>query len=343
MRSATSLRAVRTATLAVLLLLPLVALPRTARGQSDSGLPRLEAELQRLIPLSAGKMGIGVVHLETGRELFLNGDEGFPMASTFKVPIAVQFLTLVDQGKARLDSIVSLKPSDLHPGSSTLSNLFDDPGVSLSLRNMIELMLLISDNSATDIMLKAAGGAGAVNARLAALDVSGISVNRPTIALIADAIGVKQLPPESEWNPKLFQGLAQSVSETDRKAAAAAFYKDPRDTATPRGMARLLEKIWMRQALSETNSALLLDIMYRCQTGQERIKGMLPPNIPVAHKTGTLGLGVAGDVGIVDLPGDAGHVIIVAYVKESTKDTPAQEKAIAQVARAAYDYFVFNK
>ena len=55
------------------------------------------------------------------------------------------------------------------------------------------------------------------------------------------------------------------------------------------------------------------------------------------------GLGVAGDVGIVDLAGDAGHVIIVAYVKESTKDTPAQEKAIAQVARAAYDYFVFNK
>jgi len=48
-------------------------------------------------------------------------------------------------------------------------------------------------------------------------------------------------------------------------------------------------------------------------------------------------------VGILDLPGDAGHVIIVAYVKESTKDTSAQEKAIAQVARAAYDYFLFNK
>ena len=53
-------------------------------------------------------------------------------------------------------------------------------------------------------------------------------------------------------------------------------------------------------------------------------------------------LGVANDVGIITLPNNAGHVALAIFVKESTADTPAQEKTIAQVARAVYDYFLFR-
>ena len=157
--------------------------------RSDDGIARLQREVVRLSAISGGKVGVGVIHLESGRELFVNADESYPMASTYKVPIAVQLLTRVDSGKVRLDSMVALKPSDLHPGSGTLTQLFDDPGVSLSVRNLLELMLLISDNSATDITLRTAGGGAAVNARLTTLGIGGISVNRPTVELIADAIG----------------------------------------------------------------------------------------------------------------------------------------------------------
>ena len=52
----------------------------------------------------------------------------------------------------------TIQPGDLHPGSGTLTELFDDPGVVLSVRNLLELMLLISDNSATDVVLRVAGG-----------------------------------------------------------------------------------------------------------------------------------------------------------------------------------------
>jgi beta-lactamase class A len=106
-------------------------------------------------------------------------------------------------------------------------------------------------------------------------------------------------------------------------------------------MARLLQKVWRREALSAANSELLLDIMLRCQTGANRLKGLLPPGVDVMHKTGTLGLGVANDVGIIRLPDGAGHVVVAVFVKESTADTATQERAIAQVARAAYDYFLF--
>ena len=187
---------------------------------SDPGLARLESELKRLSAIAQGTVGIGIIHLESGRELFVNGSEPFPMASTYKVPIAVQMLTKVDRGTARLDSMITVAPSDLHPGSGTLTNLFDDPGVALSLRNLMELMLLISDNSATDMVLKAAGGGKAVNERLAALGVQGISVDRPTIALIADAIGITDLGPESGWSMAAFRDKARAVSDAQEKQAA---------------------------------------------------------------------------------------------------------------------------
>lgn len=321
-----------------MLLLPTAALAQ----RSDEGLARLERELVRLSAIAGGKVGVGIIHLETGRELYVNADEPYPMASTYKVPIAVQLLTRVDSGTVRLDSMIALTPSDLHPGSGTLSNLLNDPGVTLSVRNLLELMLLISDNSATDIMLRAAGGGSAVNGRLAALGISGISVDRPTIDLIADAIGVRDLPPPEQRTLALFSARAAAVTQDTQRDAAKAFYNDRRDTATPRGMASLLRAIWQRKGLSEASALLLLDIMRRCETGGNRIKGLLPPATQVMHKTGTLGIGIANDVGIVRLPDNAGHVVLAVFVKESPKDVAAQERTIAQIARAVYDYFLFK-
>jgi beta-lactamase class A len=333
------MRATRAIVVASLLAQPVIAYAQPAR---DPALSRLEAEIQHLGAISQGKVGVGIIHLESGRELFINRDEAFPMASTYKVPIAVQLLTLIDSGKVRLDSMITLGPTDLHPGSGTLTSLFNKPGVSLSVRNLMELMLLISDNSATDILLRTAGRGPAVNARLATLGVRGISVDRPTVALIADAMGVKNLPPENELTLERFGQLMRSVTPEERRAAGERFSQDRRDTSTPEGMARLLEKIWRRQAVSGASSDLLLDMMRRCQTGPMRIKGMLPPNTVVMHKTGTLSNGITDDVGIVTLPNDAGHLVLTVFIKDAKADVEAQERAIAQIARAAYDYFLFN-
>ena len=334
----------RSLLIALAVVVPAVGLQAQADGggRGDPSLPRLEQELSHLASFSGGKVGVAAIHLESGREVFLNRDEPFPMASTYKVPIAVQLLTLVDNGRMRLDSMITLTPSDLHPGSGTIANLLDDPGVSLSLRNYLELMLLISDNSATDIVLRTAGTGTAVNARLRALGVSGISVDRPTVRLIADAIGIQNLPPENELTIKRFGELADAVPEAAQKAAAQQLYRDRRDTATPEGMARLLAKIWRGEALSRANTDLLLDVMRRCETGALRIKGLLPADVVVMHKTGTLNIGVANDVGIITLPNNAGHVALAVFVKESTSDTATQERAIANVARAVYDYFLLH-
>jgi len=307
------------------LLLLLLTLPLLAADD------RLQNEITRLAKITDGEVGLSAIHIESGRR--------FPMASAFKVPIAVQLLSRVDRGEIRLDQMITIEPHDLHPGSGTLSNLFKQPGVSLSVRNLMELMLLISDNSATDIVLRLAGGPEDVTSKMRALGITGINVNRPTVRLISEWLGA-DLPPEKDWTPDLFGKLYSSITPETRKAAEARFNVDPRDTAQPAAMADLLEKIYSKKLHKPETAELLLDIMRRCQTGDARIKGMLPPDTVIAHKTGSIG-GTINDVGIVTLPDNAGHVVLALFVKQGTK-SEASEKAIAQISRAVYDYFLFS-
>jgi beta-lactamase class A len=319
-------------------LLASIAALRLAGASPDTD--RLQSEVSRLARITDGVVGVSALHIESNRRFAFHPDDRFPMASAFKIPIAVELLARVDRGEVRLDQMVNIEPHDLHPGSGTLSALFNKPGVSLSVRNLLELMLLISDNSATDIVLRLAGGPQLVTAKMHELGISGIDVSRPTVNLIADWVGAK-LPPENEWTPDTFGKVFDSVTSDQRKQAADRFNQDPRDTAQPGAMAALLEKIYRKQLHKPETAALLLDILYRCQTGDARIKGILPPGTEVAHKTGSIG-GTINDVGIISLPDDAGHVVLALFVKQGTK-SEASERAIAQISRTIYDYFFFTE
>ncbi len=312
-----------------------------ARAADSPPAAKLEREMARLAAAAGGMVGAAAVHIESGIAASINGRERFPMASSYKVPIAVQLLTRVDQGEERLDRMIPLERSDLHPGSGTLSDLFNKPGVVLSVRNLLELMLLISDNSATDVVLRLAGGPDSVNARMRAFGIDGITVSRPTALLIADWQGVRDLPPEKEWSPEMFRARARGVTAEDRAAAAQRFPGDPRDAATPESMARLLVAIHRRELLKPDTAELLVDIMQRCRTGDARLKGMLPQGTVVAHKTGTIGT-TTNDVGILTLPAETGHVALAVFVKASEKEGAARERVIAEIARAAHDFFLFR-
>jgi len=78
----------------------------------------------------------------------------------------------------------------------------------------------------------------------------------------------------------------------------------------------------------------------RCLTGNGRIRGLLPPNTTVFNKTGTINK-VMNDVGIVKLPGDAGHIVVVIFIKDTKLGDDEREKTIAHIARSLYDYFLF--
>jgi len=140
---------------------------------------------------------------------------------------------------------------------------------------------------------------------------------------------------------KVMNEKYNDLSKEAMREASNKFEEDPRDTATPKAMAELLQMIWSNKILRKESSEILLDIMSRCQTGEDRLKGLLPTDTYVAHKTGTIG-STTNDVGIIRLPNNKGNIVVVAFVKDSELDIPVRERAIAHVSRAVHDYFLFN-
>ena len=303
-------------------------------GQTES----LERDLEKHAKESGGEMGLAAIHIETDRRITLNSSERFPMASTYKLPIAIQLLMLVAEGKEQLERIIKLEARDIRPGGLPLTDKDEFAERSVSIRDLLELMLTGSDNSASDVILRLAGGPQAVTARMRALGIRDMSIDRSALEQIFDMFGLP-LPPESEWGPGRYVNVLTSVPADRQRAAAERFSRDGRDTSTPDAMASLLARLYRTDLLKPQTAKLLLSLLRRCQTGEARLKGLLPAGTEVAHKTGTA-LGINNDVGIITLPNGAGHIAITVFIKGSKLSVPECEHSIAEVARAVYDHIL---
>ena len=259
------------------------------------------------------------------------------MASTFKIAVAGAVLQKVDAGELTLDHLLEVGP-DKMVESAILAENFIHPGVSLSVHNLLEVMLTLSDNSATDVMVAAAGGPGRVTTWLREQGVAGQRVDRDTAGIIGGYL---------DFPPARFSDLLADARKNNPRLAdilsnpKASFDDDPKDTSTPLAMADLLHRVFRGQALSEKSTAALIAIMERCRTGPGRLRGRLPPGTVVAHKTGTIG-GTVNDVGVITLPSDAGQVVIAVFIKKSDAPVEKREAAIADIARSVRDFYLFG-
>jgi beta-lactamase class A len=203
-------------------------------------------------------------------------------------------------------------------------------------------MMMISDNSATDILLARVGPEN-VNKRLREFGIENISVNRSCQELIMDRMGMDYRKFKGSTLEEVeaeHRKMPDRDAEADRESVQR-FNLDPRDQSTPAAMNLLLEKIYKKGILDPESCGLILSIMHRCQTGEGRIKGMLPPGTPVAHKTGTIA-GTFNDTGIITLPDSLGHVALTVFTKDFEDETADVEDIIAEIGRLVYDYFAFT-
>ena len=298
----------------------------------------LEAEIARLAIPAKGVVGVAAWRLDgKGKRVSVNADQPFPMASTFKVAAAGALLAKVDRGEFRLDRMVTIDP-DLHVESEVIADRFIHPGVSLSVHNLLELMLTQSDNTATDVLTGLAGGPAAVTAWVRAQGVESLRLDRDTAGIVRDFFG---LPP-GPFPAALKAGLAADPDlEAKGSQLNPRFDDDTRDTSTPQAMASLLNRIFSGKALSPASTTLLIESMERNRTGDARIRGRLPDGTTVAEKTGTIG-GSLNDVGVISLPGDAGQIVVAVFIKKSEVPFEAREEVIADIARSIYDYYLFE-
>jgi len=278
--------------------------------------PELERQIAQVAATAGGVVGVSIVHLPSGRAAGHNAGVRFPTASTCKLPLAVALLRRVDAGTLRLDAPVEVRRADLRFfGADTVRRRFSrKTGLRLRVSELLDAMILDSDNTATDLLFRLVGGPAAVERTLRELQAPGIDVSRSE-GEIADWL--ESHPPQT---------------------AARAFEEDPRDTTTPEAMTVFLARLKRRELLSPASTDLLLELMRRCRTGLDRLRAELPPGTVVYDKTGTLQR-TASDVGLITLP-DGTSLAISVYLKSSRRGIPAREKTIAAIARVAYDAFV---
>lgn len=302
---------------------------------------RLRDQIALLAKATDGVVGVAVQRVEGGPLVTLNGDTSFPMASTFKIAVAATAFDQVAKGKLHLDQMVDVDPS-MFVESQGIQDQLRHPGISLSVINLVELMLNRSDNTATDVLVDLVGGPREVTAWLRSAGVTGQQVDSDTNRLILRALDVTPEPGTFEENRQRAYAADPFVRERDtRSIPNPAFDADPRDSSTPEAMAAMLGKIARGEVLRPDHSKLLMEILHRCVTGRTRLPGLLPAGTPVAHKTGSL-FGIANDVGIITLPGDRGAIVIAVFVKGDTRGVETRERIIAEIARSAFDFYLFN-
>jgi beta-lactamase class A len=326
---------IRSAALAFAALLSAFAI-RSSAGADDAPLAALEAELGAIEAESGGTLGVQVIHLESGRSAGRNTSARFPMASVYKLPIAVVVLARVEAGELKLEQEVEVLRGELRRTGAKVDPW--TPGARVPIRKLVDAMLTESDNTACDVLLRVLGGGRAVDAWLAAHGFPDIDVTWSELKMAAVAAGVPDLPTDGLCDHACLDALVAGVPNGKRAAATQAFESDSRNTASPSDLGRLLTDLKAGRLLRAKSTEALLEMMRRNRTGDRRIRGLLPKGTAVWDKTGSIGRS-ANDVGFVALPGKKGTLAVVALVKGSTKDWGARDRAIARAAKAAYDAF----
>lgn len=275
--------------------------PRDFSAQYDNAFAQ---QIAQIANGAGGRIGVAAIDLATGQEIAVLGDQRFPMASTSKIAIAATFLEGVDKGRWSLTSEYPLLlPVASKPFSSAVAPV--RKGQYLSARELIELSITRSSNTATDALLAAVGGPAAVNDWARRAGIANFNLTRDIATLVRD---------DGEHDP--------------------AAHIDVRDSATPRDMVKLLSGIYQGKWLSAASRQVIVGAMERCRTGTKRIPGQMPLDAKVAHKTGTLH-NTSSDIGVITAPD--GRSIAVAIYVTGQGGKPARDAKIASIARAIYD------
>jgi beta-lactamase class A len=297
----------------------------------------LRMQIEKVIPKARGEVGVAIKHVESGTEVLVNADKTYPMASTYKVPILTEIFYQRAAGKLSLADRIEVTPADVHPGG-TIALLLDGPGLQMSVTNLINLMMRVSDNSAADILINKVGAAN-VTARMKSLGLDSIRVDRTTLEMILDQEGLDY----ATYGKLPIAQLRERLDAVDAQTAARAnerFNKLEKDVATPHQMNMLLEKIYRGEIVDRASSDEIIEFMNHSMIGQTRIPASLPEGTKVVHKTGTIS-GSTNDTGIVFLP-DGRHLLITIFTRDAKAPTADRERVIADISKYAYDYFVFN-
>ena len=288
------------------LLLFLFTASQTAAQNTNS----LRQEIQQIVSTKNAVVGVSITGNDRKDALSVNGDSRFPMQSVFKFHIALAVLSEIDKGNFSFDQKIKIEKTDL------LTNLYSPirdkypDGASLTISEILEYTVSQSDNVGCEVLLRLIGGPQAV---------------------------------EKYFVKNKFKGVAIKINEEVMQANWDLQFQN---WTTPKAANEVLSSFYdnRKKLLSKNSYDFIWKIMKKTETGKNRLKGQLPKETVVAHKTGSSGANKEGltaavnDIGIVFLP-NGQHFFISVFVTNSKEDAATNEKIIADISKAAWDYF----
>src|SRR5215467_12211187 len=278
----------------LVLLLALPAFAQTAPAPKPIDLLR-----QKLEQISSGvsaDWGIYIKSLDTGEEIAINADKTMDTMSAIKIPLLVDAYRLVDGGKINTADRFTMKTADKRFGTGVLRTL--DDGLNLSVHDALELMIIQSDNSATDMIFARAGGPAHVNQTMKQLGLNSITATGTSFDWFR-ALAEAGDPAYSKYGPEeLFtKGFPDKL--TDAEVERFHFEgKHPYGLSSARDMGRLLEMMATNKAASEKSCREMLRMMNR-QQFRTRIPRFMMGDVSTPHKTGDFPPYIANDIGLI--------------------------------------------
>ncbi|MBK7831845.1 MAG: serine hydrolase [Gemmatimonadetes bacterium] len=271
-------------------------------------------------------------HLASGKTVELRADVPMNTLSVIKIPVMILAFRDAEAGKLKLGERYTIRPEDLRRGSGLLQTF--DVGVSPTYRDLIEQMIITSDNTATDIMIRTVGLAR-VNAMLAELGFRETRLNRTAGDLFREV-----------W----IRADAKHASMTDREVYDRGFPNDAESSrrsftlegdstrwlgrTTAREMATMLEGILNAKYASKLSSEVMVGMLRR-QFYASRLPQRIQFRASVAHKTGDWPPIAGNDVGIVFYPG--GPSIVSVFTNQNTGDFFELESTLGRIAERVVD------
>ena len=278
----------------------------SAAASSEDGrdwAARLQAELAQIDGNGRPAIGVYVRDLDTGESTGWRAGQRWYIASMVKVPVAIAVLRGVERNQFSLDTQVTLRASDYVDGAGPTSRY--PVGTPLTVRFLLEQMIVLSDNTASDMLIDLVG-VGEVNDVTQSLVPEGFA-RITTLADVRRMIYGQLTPGASRLSGPDLLALRQLRNDEERlqllsrltdtpvrrfrlaslDAAYTAYYAEGANSARLDSYGALLNRLVDGQALTPRWTGYLLALMERVQTGPHRVKAGLPAGLRYAHKTGT--------------------------------------------------------
>lgn len=287
----------RQAIAGALLAIPAVSAMAGMAGAASGGTP--QEQLAELEARHKGRIGVAIHNLATNARLGHRADERFLMCSTFKALLAAHILARVDRKEETLDRRIVVKKADLVDWAPVVETRVGGKGITIA--ELCEATITLSDNAAANLLLGASGGPKALTAFL--------------------------------------RGFGDEITRLDRTEPTLNYHDTPddeRDTTTPVAMTETLRKLIFTDVLSPRSKAQLAAWLVMNKTGDTRLRAGFPADWMTGDKTGTNGdkAGNANDVAVAWSP-NRGAIVVSAYVEMPGISGDERNALIAEIGRIA--------